>query len=142
MTTHSNKIDVSALSNGVGVLKDFQGGMQGHERRSTLHATLLHLGIRIKYFFVSCFLLKPFLFSDISAYPSVLRPKGIPRVDWATLFGIRVLWLVGGFLRTYRVFLFILSKLRIMHVLGWCYERLLVRKLDRNTSLCNKLHKL
>ena len=128
MSHNFNKIDLGKGQNGdsKGVLSDFQGGMQGHERRSTLHVLLLQLGIRIKYFFLSWFYLKPIIYSELSAYPSILRPKNIPQVDWPTLFCIKVLWYIGGTLRTYKVLLYLLVKVRIMHLLGWFHGLLMV----------------
>ncbi len=129
MSHNFNNIDFSQ-ENGPskGALSSFKGGMQGHERRSTLQVLILQLAIRIKYFFLSWFLLKPIFASAISAYPSILRPKGIPEVDWLTLFCVRVLWYVGGTLRTYTLFLYILVKLRIMHLLSWFHELLMVSR--------------
>ena len=124
MATAFNQIE--GLEGKQGALSSFTGGLQGHDRRSTLHVLFLHLGIRIKYFLESWFFLKPLLLSDISAYPSMLRPKGIPKVDWLTLFGIRILWTVGGFARQHQILMFFLLKIRFMHLLAWIHAKLMV----------------
>ncbi len=140
MSNQFNKIDVGAGGGGDGggdggggdgVLADFKGGgMQGHRRRGHLYVLLLHAGIRIKYFFVSWFLLKPVFASALSAYPSMLRPRGIPQVDWLTLFCVRVLWFVGAIVRTHRILLFVLIKLRVMHALKWLHGKLMVSQIN------------
>ena len=91
------------------------------KRRSWLEATIVHLLIRVKYFFASWFLIKPIFFSDLSAYPSMLRPKEIPQIDYLTLFGIRMLWIFGSVVRAIPLILFILTKLRIMQALNWTF---------------------
>ncbi len=124
MSNVYNKIE--GMGEEKGALASFDGGMQGHDRRGTLHVLFLHLGIRIKYFLESWFFLKPLLLSDISAYPSMLRPKGIPKIDWPTLFGIRMLWTIGAFARQHQILLFFFLKIRLMHLLGWIHTKLMV----------------
>ena len=107
----------------------YRGGMARHKRRSTLHTTLLHVAIRAKYLLSSWFFLKPLLLKDLTAYRSLFRPEGIPEIDYATALGIRLLWIFGMFIRALPPLLFVLVKLRVMHVFNWIHGRLLVRPL-------------
>ena len=70
-----------------------------------------------------------FLFShssSISAYPSFLRPKGIPEIDYPTLLGIRLLWIFSCIVRNFKLVAFICIKLRIMHMVNWMFLKLQV----------------
>ena len=119
-------------SNNMGKAKDvgsytgMDNGLQGNKVRGHLHVIILHIGIRIRYMIESWFYLKPLLSSSLTAYPSILRPKGIPKVDWPTLFAIRMLWLFGAIVRTHRIFLPFLLKTGIMQALQWFHARLMV----------------
>ncbi len=97
-----------------------------NDRRSTLHVLFLHAGIRIKYLFLSCFYLKPLLTSALSGYPSFLRPKDFPEMDWPTLFALRLIMFLGGIIRAHPLVFFVLLKLRIMHLAGWIHDKLMV----------------
>ncbi len=98
-----------------------------NERRSTLHVLILHAGIRIKYLFLSFFYLKPLFSSALSAYPSFLRPKDFPEMDWLTLFALRLIMILGGIIRAHPLIFIILIKLRFMHLVGWIHNKLMVR---------------
>ena len=113
-------------SEDVGSYTGMDNGLQGNKVRGHLHVIILHIGIRIRYMIESWFYLKPLLSSSLTAYPSILRPKGIPKVDWPTLFAIRMLWLFGAIVRTHRIFLPILLKFGIMQALQWFHARLMV----------------
>ena len=65
--------------------------------------------------------------SSLSDYPSFLRPKGIPEVDYFTLLGIRLIWTFMGFARKFKIFAFIFLKLRVMHLVNWIFLKLQVR---------------
>ncbi len=97
------------------------------ERRSFLHVTLLHIGIRIQYLLDSWFFLKPIFCHDNNAYRSMVRPKSIPEIDYPTLFAIRVIWFFGSIFRSIKPLLFLMIKLRVMHFLNKCYLTLLKR---------------
>ncbi len=108
---------------------DEAGGIDLHgnnKRRGTLHVILLHVGIRARYLLESWFYLRPILLSALSGYPSFLRPKGIPEVDWPTLFAIRMLWLIGSVVRTHKFFMTAMLKLGVMQGLQWIHARLMV----------------
>ena len=68
-----------------------------------------------------------FYSSTLSDYPSFLRPKGIPEVDYFTLLGCRLVWTFMGFARRFKMFAFIFIKLRIMHLVNWIFLALQVR---------------
>ncbi len=107
------------------------GGIDLHgnnKRRGTLHVILLHVGIRARYILESWFYLRPILLSALSGYPSFLRPKGIPEVDWPTLFAVRMLWLIGSVVRTHKFFMKVMLKLGVMQGLQWIHARLMVRR--------------
>ncbi len=93
-------------------------------RRSTLHVVLLQIGIRIQYLLDSWFFLKPIFSHSNNAYPSPVRNKKIPEIDYPTLFAMRMIWYIGSIFRAYKIFLFLAIKIRFMHFLNWCYLRL------------------
>ena len=95
------------------------------KRRSWAEALVVHIIIRLKYLIDSWFFLKPIFSSELSKYPSMLRPKNIPEIDYLTLFGIRIIWILGSFIKYFKPLLVICIKLRIMHALNWLYLRYL-----------------
>ncbi len=126
----SNKDSAPAAKSGVRYggqgRSDFAGGMTFSVRRGHLHALLLQIVIRVKYLLESWFLLKPLLSSSLSGYVSFLRPRGIPKLDWPTLFCLRLLWLVGGMHRAHPIFSRILVVSGLMNILGWVHRMLMV----------------
>jgi hypothetical protein len=66
--------------------------------RPWLHATALHLGIRLRYAAESWAGLKPFLTDSLSGYPETASPPG-PRIDAGTALGVKLLWALAGFFR-------------------------------------------
>ena len=64
--------------------------------------------------------------SDLSGYPSFLRPKEIPKVDYFTLLGIRLIWTFMAFARMNKILAFILIKLRVFHLVNWIFLKLQV----------------
>ena len=113
----------------------FQGG-NGRER-GFVHTTLLHLAIRMRHLLTSWFFLKPLLQTELTDYPSFLRPKDIPKLDWPTAFAIRMLWLAGTHVRDKPRLAGVLVKLQAMRVLTWCHEKLMVSALPANLNLHN-----
>ena len=88
------------------------------KKRSFTERIGAQIMIRLKHLLLSWFGLKPLLWyvhgqntvnsfsklsmshsSSISAYPSFLRPKGIPEIDYLTLLGIRILWIFSCIVR-------------------------------------------
>ncbi len=103
-----------------------QGGIAGQKRRSLLHATLLHVAIRIKYLFSSWFFLKPVLLPGNTAYPSRFTPEGMPRIGLPAQYAVHLLWLVGMFLRSVPILMYVLAKLRVMQILNWMHSKVMV----------------
>ncbi len=97
------------------------------KRRSFLHVTLLHIGIRIQYLIDSWFFLKPLFAKSNSAYTSPYRPKDIPEIDYPTIFALRLLFIIGGILHGVQPLLFIMIKLGAMDLMNKWYVRLLQR---------------
>ncbi len=122
----SSQPEMVMVKEGGKVIKGFTGGMTRQERRSFLHATFLHVIIRVRYFFSSWCFVKPLLFKSQGAYPSILRPTGAPEVDWLTAACIKALWFVGYVYKESPILAGILIKTRIMHLLTWFYNRLMV----------------
>ena len=92
--------------------------------RSTLQAILVQIGLRAKYLIKSWFFLKPFLCLHNSAYPSFLRPKGIPQVDWPTLLVLRLLVVFWSVMKRCETLHGVLVTLRIAHACNWIYLKL------------------
>ncbi len=109
---------------------DFNRGMSAAAERGLLDNILLHVVIRVKFLLLTGFGLIPLLSSNLSAYTSQFRPKGIPTMDWLTLFAIRMMWLLGSTLRQFHLLMFILVKLRVMHKLNAFYRFLMVSSFD------------
>ncbi len=62
----------------------------------------------------------------LSAYPSFLRPKGIPEVDWPTLFLVRLIWIIGAQSSTIPLLKWFLVKTGIMLLLKQLHAALMV----------------
>eukprot|EP01099_Mayorella_cantabrigiensis_P000657 TRINITY_DN1289_c0_g1_i1.p1 TRINITY_DN1289_c0_g1~~TRINITY_DN1289_c0_g1_i1.p1 ORF type:complete len:432 (+),score=83.74 TRINITY_DN1289_c0_g1_i1:58-1353(+) len=70
----------------------------GGPPRPWYHSLFLQIMIRLKYLLVTYGGLHAF-FGPMAGYPSPLRPKGMPTVDyWASIY-FRICWAVSGFLR-------------------------------------------
>ncbi len=86
----------------------------------------------IRYFIESWGYLKPIFQKDLSAYPSFLRPKEIPELDWFTCFCLRMLWYFAATCRSHRILLYIFAKIKVMHLLMWFHTRLMA-------GICRKM---
>ncbi len=62
----------------------------------------------------------------LSAYPSFLRPEGIPEVDWLTLFLIRCIWIISGQFATIPPLKWFLVQTGIMGLLKRLHATLMV----------------
>ena len=101
--------------------------MGERKQRSWFVALFLHIGIRIRYFFESWFFLKP-LFSPLTKYPSLWRPKDCPEYDFITQTGFIFIWLITAVARDYKIPYLIMAKTGILRLLA-VIHRLLSNRL-------------
>ncbi len=72
--------------------------------------------------------LRPHQMSELGAYPTILRPKELPKVDWLTATCIKALWYLGYMHRESRLLTIVLLKTRLLHLAAWFYHKLMVRR--------------
>ena len=63
---------------------------------------------------------------SLSAYPSFLRPKEMPEIDYFTLFAIRILWTFSAIVRSSNAIVYFFIKIRVMHLVNWLFLKLQV----------------
>ena len=119
-----------------GPRKTFMPRGINYRKRGLLHASVLHFIVRMRYFLESWFYLKPLLQTELTDYPSFLRPKGIPKLDWPTAFAIRMLWLLVTHIREVPWLAHTLARLQIMRMLTWLHKIVMVKcLLNMNSRL-------
>jgi hypothetical protein len=95
-----------------------------YPERSWWMILLLHIGIRLRFFFESWFFLKPFIIKDFSDYPSPWRPKNSPTIGYWPTLGFKLLWFISANLRQARIITGLALLFRIFHILGWFHRKL------------------
>lgn len=107
-------------------------------------ATLLHIGIRLRYYFTNWFGLKALL-TPMSAYPSPWRPKNCPQYDFVTQSTFFFCWFFTACSRDcYGIVYAIFCKIGVMHLIAklheWAANRLIAQmKANGYTSAQRKI---
>lgn len=102
------------------------------ETRSPLAASILHVRVRLKHFFLTVFYLKPFLYRDISARyerTDVAIHEGL-RIGALNYLLIKMLWTVAAFFQQHWVlfpFYYFTGLYHLTHLLFWPLERRALR---------------
>lgn len=101
------------------------------KERGILLATLLHIGIRIRYYLTNWLGFKALL-TPISGYPSPWRPKNCPHYDFTTQSLFYFCWFFTAWSREFAgIFYFIFCKTGIIWLVGklhdWTSNRLIAQ---------------
>lgn len=70
-----------------------------YKNRSLIVAILMQIAVRIRFFFESWCLLKPFIKKDFNEYGSPYRPKDCPTIGYWETLGFKILWFLSALLR-------------------------------------------